>query len=119
LDQCSETPVHFIEQHIDTSYHWNEWELRRKALQMANIRKKQTTGAQTDLSNFKRDGETQVYLPKELSTQTMQSTWTDMDWTLNRMYAKPEDLKNSDTHGLETRLNYIVGVRGADKWKKN
>ena len=118
LDQCSDTPLHFIENNIDTSYHWNEWELRRKALQMANIRKKQTTGAQTDLSNFKRDGETQVYLPKDLGTQTMQTKWTDMDWTLNRMYAKPEELKNPETYGLETRLNYIVGVRGADKWQK-
>jgi hypothetical protein len=111
LDQGQGTPVHFIENNIDTSYHWNEWELRRKALQMANIRKKQTSGAQTDLSNFKRDGETQVYLPKEGTTQTMQSKWTDMDWTLNQMY--PGDSKpTSERHGLETSLNYIVGLRG-------
>lgn len=88
LDQGQETPLHFVESNIDTNYHWNEWELRRKALQMSNIRKKQTSGAQTDLSNFKRDGETQVYLPKDSTTQTMQSKWTDMDWTLNRMYPK-------------------------------
>lgn len=123
LDQSSDTPLHFVESFIDTNYHWNEWELRRKALQMANIRKKKTTGEQTDLSNFKRDGETQVYLPKEQETQTMQSKWTDMDWTLNRMYEnqdsktgkKPDD----QTHGLETKLNYIVGLRGADKWTKS
>jgi hypothetical protein len=73
LDQAAETPLHFVEGYVDTSYHWNEWELRRKALQMADIRKKQTTGVQTDLSNFKRDGETQIYLMKDLGTQTMQN----------------------------------------------
>ncbi|OMJ68536.1 hypothetical protein SteCoe_33979 [Stentor coeruleus] len=119
LDQSAETPLHFVESNIDTNYHWNEWELRRKALQMADIRKKQTTSAQTDLSNFKRDGETQVYLPKELGTQTMQTKWSDMDWTLNRMYMNPGEKPTDETHGLETRLNYIVGVRGADKWKKS
>lgn len=118
LDQACNTPEYFVEKYIDTSYRWNEWDLRREALQMANIRKKQTTGAQTDLSNFKRDGETQVYLPKELGTQTMQTKWTDMDWTLNRMYLKPNEVPTDETYGLETRLNYIVGVRGADKWKK-
>lgn len=110
LDQSDETPLHFMESNIDGNYHWNEWELRRKALQMANIRKKQTSGTQTDLSNFRRDGESQVYLPKEDSTQTMQSKWTDMDWTLNRMY-----MDAGSSHPLETKLNYIVGLRGNKK----
>lgn len=110
LDQSEETPLHFVENNIDGNYHWNEWELRRKALQMANIRKKQTSGTQTDLSNFRRDGETQVYLPKEDTTQTMQSKWTDMDWTLNRMY-----MDTGTSHPLETKLNYIVGLRGNKK----
>jgi len=110
LDQSDETPLHFVESNLDGNYHWNEWELRRKALQMANIRKKQTSGTQTDLSNFRRDGESQVYLPKEDSTQTMQSKWTDMDWTLNRMY-----MDAGGSHPLETKLNYIVGLRGNPK----
>jgi hypothetical protein len=34
--------MHFIEKNFDPSYFWNEWELRKKAIQMANIRKNQT-----------------------------------------------------------------------------
>lgn len=42
VDKGMATPVHFIEKNIEPNYHWNEWELRKKALQMANIRKKVT-----------------------------------------------------------------------------
>jgi hypothetical protein len=42
LDKDIQTPVHFIEKNFDPSYFWNEWELRKKAIQMANIRKNQT-----------------------------------------------------------------------------
>jgi len=42
VDKGMETPCHFIEKNIEPNYHWNEWELRKKALQMANIRKKVT-----------------------------------------------------------------------------
>lgn len=38
-DAATETPTHFVEKHIDPSYHWNEWELRRRAVRMANLRK--------------------------------------------------------------------------------
>jgi hypothetical protein len=27
-----QTPVHFVEKHIEPNYHWNEWDLRKKAL---------------------------------------------------------------------------------------
>jgi hypothetical protein len=37
-----QTPTHFVEKHIEPNYHWNEWDLRKKALQMANIRNKIT-----------------------------------------------------------------------------
>jgi len=29
-----QTPVHFVEKHIDPKYDWNEWSLRRKAIQV-------------------------------------------------------------------------------------
>ena len=70
VDKGLETPIHFIEKHIEPNYHWNEWDLRKKALQMANIRKKITVSIQTELSNFRIDNETQVWLPKEESTNT-------------------------------------------------
>lgn len=34
VDESDQTPTHFIEQHIDPSYQWNEWELRKKAIQL-------------------------------------------------------------------------------------
>lgn len=38
---------------------------------MANIRKTQTRGDQTLLSNFRVDSDTQTYLKKDASTNTM------------------------------------------------
>ena len=70
VDKAIETPTHFIEKNIEPNYHWNEWDLRKKALQMANIRKKVTVSVQTELSNFRIDNSTQVWLPKENATNT-------------------------------------------------
>lgn len=70
VDKGIDTPTHFMEKHIEPNYHWNEWDLRKKALQMANIRNKATITCQTVLSNFRRDNETQVWLPKEQETNT-------------------------------------------------
>lgn len=70
VDKAIETPLHFIQKNIEPNYHWNEWDLRKKALQMANIRKKVTVSIQTELSNFRIDNQTQVWLPKDNSTNT-------------------------------------------------
>jgi len=40
VDKGVDTPTHFIEKNVDPSYCWNEWEVRKKAIQMANIRKR-------------------------------------------------------------------------------
>lgn len=69
-----QTPVHFVEKHIEPNYHWNEWDLRKKALQMANIWNKVTISIQTQLSNFRRENETQTWLPKDQDTNTGKST---------------------------------------------
>ncbi len=73
VNKAIETPTHFTEKHISPDYHWNEWELRKKALQMANIRNKQTVGSQTLLSNFRRENDTQTRLPKDEMTNTGKS----------------------------------------------
>ena len=70
VDKGEETPTHFNEKNLDPNYCWNEWELRKKAIQMANIRNKQTKACQTTVSNFKVDSETQVWLKKEKETNT-------------------------------------------------
>jgi hypothetical protein len=69
-DAGVQTEVHPIESNIVKSYEWNEWELRRKAIKLANLRQKVTHSVQTDLSHFRRDVDTQVYLPKQVETQT-------------------------------------------------
>lgn len=77
MDKGIETPLHFVEKNFDSNYCWNEWELRKKAIQMANIRKRKTKATQTILSNFKVDSDTQTWLPKEKSTNTGISVGTN------------------------------------------
>ncbi|KAM9018713.1 cilia- and flagella-associated protein 206 isoform 2-T2 [Ara ararauna] len=69
-DSSSQTDTHILPPTIVTSYEWNEWEMRRKAIKLANLRRKLTHAMQTDLSNMRRQNCTQVYLPKDVSTQT-------------------------------------------------
>lgn len=69
-DQGTETPLHFQESNIDKSYEWNEWSMRREALHMADIRRKSTSATQTALSHLRRESEAQVYLPKDVATNT-------------------------------------------------
>jgi len=78
-----------VESYKDPEWHWNEWELRRRALQKANIRNRKTTAAQTENSNYRRDNEAQVYLPKDEESQTGISASTQ----------------------IENTLTYIVGLR--------
>merc|ERR1712151_195107 len=65
-----ETPLHFEESNIDSSYEWNEWKMRKDALHMADIRRKSTSATQTALSHLRRENETQVFLPREVATNT-------------------------------------------------
>lgn len=76
-DAGTETPTHFVERHIDPNYHWNEWELRRRVLKVVNLKNCSTIGSQTDNSHFRRDGETQVYLPRVKGTQTRRDKGTN------------------------------------------
>lgn len=76
-DASTGTPTHFIEHNIDPNYHWNEWELRRRVLKVVNLKNCVTTSQQTDLSHFKRDNETQIYLPRNKETQTKRDKGTN------------------------------------------
>ncbi|GAX72985.1 hypothetical protein CEUSTIGMA_g437.t1 [Chlamydomonas eustigma] len=97
VDFGSQTPVHFLERHIDYSYEWNEWALRRRVLSLANLRQKCTHGTQTTLTHFKRDGDTQVWLPKEAQVQTR----------VNKGQSMPK------------KLQYVAGLRGSPHTKMN
>ncbi|NXT67503.1 CF206 protein, partial [Chaetops frenatus] len=69
-DSGTQTDTHILPPTIVRSYEWNEWELRRKAIKLANLRRKLTHAMQTDLSHMRREKFTQVYLPKDVGTQT-------------------------------------------------
>ncbi|CAI8057964.1 Cilia- and flagella-associated protein 206 [Geodia barretti] len=77
-DTGTQTDTHFMESNIVRSYEWNEWELRRKAIKLANLRQKVTHSVQTELSHYKRDNDTQVYLPRESACQTKRDAGTSV-----------------------------------------
>ncbi|XP_065882314.1 cilia- and flagella-associated protein 206-like isoform X2 [Dysidea avara] len=77
-DSGTQTDTHFMESNIVKSYEWNEWELRRKAIKLTNLRNKITHSTQTDFSHYKRDNTTQVYLPKDNVTQTKRDHGTSV-----------------------------------------
>merc|ERR1712159_174477 len=67
-DSGVQTDTHFHDTIIDPNYHWNEWELRRKAIRLANLTHKITHSSQTIKSHFRWENDTQVYLPKVNNT---------------------------------------------------
>lgn len=79
VDKEIQTLVHVHENgFIDPNYVWNEWELKKQALQLADIMRKKTVSCQTILSHFRRENETQVYLPKDQSVNTTVSKGTNL-----------------------------------------
>ncbi|XP_054617598.1 cilia- and flagella-associated protein 206 [Dunckerocampus dactyliophorus] len=69
-DSFTQTVVHPLESNIVKPYEWNEWELRRKAIKLADIRTTVTHSTQTHLSHMRRENITQTWLPKEVGCQT-------------------------------------------------
>lgn len=71
LDKGQETATEVHEKgYIDKDQEWDEWILRRKVLQLADLRKKRTKGTQTLISHFKRENETQCYIMKDAEQNT-------------------------------------------------
>ncbi|XP_068407045.1 cilia- and flagella-associated protein 206 isoform X2 [Eschrichtius robustus] len=69
-ESSTQTDTHLLPPTIVRSYEWNEWELRRKAIKLANLRQKVTHSVQTDLSHMRRENCSQVYPSKDASTQS-------------------------------------------------
>ena len=79
IDVGCQTVDHIHEKgYIDPDYEWNEWDLKKKAIQLANIMKKKTVSCQTLLSHFRRENETQVYPLKDSSVNTTVNTGTNL-----------------------------------------
>ena len=97
VDFGCQTPVHFVERNIDYGYEWNQWALRRRALALANLRGKRTHSTQSALSHFKRDGDTQVWLPKDALVQT----------------------RVDKGQSMPKKLQFVSGLRGSPNVKMN
>ncbi|XP_077875762.1 cilia- and flagella-associated protein 206 isoform X2 [Ictidomys tridecemlineatus] len=69
-ESSTQTDTHILPPTIVRAYEWNEWELRRKAIKLANLRQKITHSVQTDLSHMRRENCSQVYPLKDASTQS-------------------------------------------------
>ena len=65
-----------IDPYVDHHYFWNEWDLRRHALKLANLMHMRTHSTQTTASHFRREATTQVNPPKDSETQTLQDAAT-------------------------------------------
>ncbi|KAJ3321622.1 hypothetical protein HDV06_004037 [Boothiomyces sp. JEL0866] len=73
--------THIVDSFIKPNYKWNEWDMRREALMLANLKDKRTHSCQTDNSHFRRDSETQHYAPKENFVQTTRVNSTSVPKT--------------------------------------
>lgn len=63
---------------FDRDYVWNEWELKKLALQKADILKKTTKSVQTNLSHYRRENESQIYEKVDTGINTNVSQGTNL-----------------------------------------
>ncbi|XP_053193110.1 cilia- and flagella-associated protein 206 [Scomber japonicus] len=68
-DSGTQTDIHPLETNMVKSYEWNEWELRKKAIKLADLRTKVTHSTQTGLSHMRRENVTQTWPPKDAGSQ--------------------------------------------------
>uniref|UniRef100_A0A674E266 Cilia- and flagella-associated protein 206 n=1 Tax=Salmo trutta TaxID=8032 RepID=A0A674E266_SALTR len=106
-DSSTQTDTHLLETNIVKSYEWNEWELRRKAIKLANLRSKVTHSMQTNLSHMRRDNVTQTYLLEDVACQSKRDG--------NSNVPKPQVYlaglrggKTKTTHMIKTNLTRSV-----------
>ncbi|CAC9477359.1 protein of unknown function - conserved [Leishmania donovani] len=65
-----------IDSYIDHNYFWNEWDLRRHALKLANLMQMRTHSSQTAALHFRREAATQADPRKESEAQTLHNAAT-------------------------------------------
>lgn len=73
VEMETQTELHPVPFHKDEKYVWNLWDLRRKAIELADLRGKKTTSAQTALTYHRLDVAQQHYENREKSLQTRES----------------------------------------------
>ncbi|KAM9314898.1 cilia- and flagella-associated protein 206 [Pholidichthys leucotaenia] len=101
----TQTDIHPVETNIVKLYEWNEWELRRKALKLADLRTKVTHSTQTDQSHMRRENVTQTWPPKDAACQSKRDGQSNVP--------KPQTYLaglrgQRDTHVVKTNLTRSV-----------
>ncbi|KAM8841997.1 cilia- and flagella-associated protein 206-like isoform 1-T1 [Synchiropus picturatus] len=66
----TQTDTEPMETFSDQSVEWNEWELRREAVKLTDLRTAVTHSAQTNMSHVRIENSTQTWLPKDDGCQT-------------------------------------------------
>ncbi|CAL8315117.1 unnamed protein product [Lota lota] len=74
----TQTDTHLLEANLVTTYQWNEWELRRLALKLANLQTRVTHSTQTDLSHLRRENNSQTFPPRDTACQTTRDSETNV-----------------------------------------
>jgi hypothetical protein len=98
-DASAQTPSTYINTDTaDPNYEWNEWAMRRKALQMADLCNKRTHSTQTIKSHFRRENDSQTTkkLPDIHGVMPGKGTQTGIEKGTN----------------VERQVRYISGLRG-------
>lgn len=103
-DSGTMTPDHFIESRIVPGYSWNEWDLRRRALQLANLATSATTSSQTAMSTARREVVTQTWLPRNTGSQTRRDQGTSAKRVTNYVAG----LRGKSVHPFEQDDEVVV-----------
>lgn len=74
----TQTELHPIPQNRDKDYTWNIWDLRRRAIQLANLRNCKTSSVQTTVTYERFGVNCQTYSPRTTECQTMTQTGTNV-----------------------------------------
>ncbi|XP_041523729.1 cilia- and flagella-associated protein 206 isoform X2 [Microtus oregoni] len=106
-ENSTQTDTHILPPTTVRSYEWNEWELRRKAIRLANLRQKITHSVQTDLSHMRRQNSSQVYPLKSVSTQSMREGSTGVPRP-QIFIAGLRGGPSKKTHGVKVNLTRAV-----------
>ncbi|XP_037090443.1 cilia- and flagella-associated protein 206-like [Pollicipes pollicipes] len=69
-DRAVQTELHPAPAPADPDLSWNEWQMRRRALLLADLRGRRTHGVQTERSHLRRDQSSQMFAAQGTGTQT-------------------------------------------------
>ncbi|XP_069694872.1 cilia- and flagella-associated protein 206 [Periplaneta americana] len=85
-DSAIQTELHPIPSYIDPTYRWNEWDLKREAIKLANIVKSRTKSVQTLRSWHKLSIGLQVKPLKSQGVQTVRDSSSNVPTLQNFIY---------------------------------